>query len=80
MLGGAMLAMAGNSDESSTDILQPNNISYNELCRDAACLIPADQCTENVVPCDTNKDGKDDCWCCETNLAACVLPFEEDTK
>jgi len=76
MLGGVMHAMAGNGDASLTDTQQANNVTYNELCEDAACLIPADECTENVLPCDTNEDGKDDCWCCETNLTTCVLPLE----
>ncbi|MDD1753715.1 MAG: hypothetical protein LUQ38_11580 [Methanotrichaceae archaeon] len=76
-LGGAMLAMAGNSNEDQSDSQNTNDkfVTCERLCEGGvcSCIDPA----ANVSKCDTNGDGRDDCWCEESTLTTCLLPLKE---
>jgi hypothetical protein len=80
-LGGMIVAMAADDDENQVDSQNSDEkgINCEKLCEGSVC-----NCTDpdaEVIPCDTNDDGKDDCWC-EVGLTTptCLLPLEGMTE
>ncbi|MDD1742267.1 MAG: hypothetical protein LUQ47_02930 [Methanotrichaceae archaeon] len=81
-LGGVMLVMAENSNKNQGDSQNPDdkNINCGQLCADAPtdtpCLYTCTYPTIDVIHCDTDEDGINDCWC-EVGSTACLLPLED---
>ena len=73
------MAMAANGDGNQGKSQNSGDgvVNCGKLCEGEACT-----CTNpdaEVVHCDTNKDGKNDCWC-EVGSTTCLLPLDGAKK